>query len=189
MVARVFISYAEPDTRFAHRLAEDLRRRDAEVWIAPESIRPGDSWVEAIERGLSESSHMVIVLTPAALKSKWVQKEIQLAIDQERKGRMHIIPLDVKHCKVPPLLRSYQMISFRRDYSVGLDQLANILNLRVIVPETPIIVSETAKAEEAKGKPLVPRRLWLLVLCLLVLNLVLLFIIGCLLYTSDAADE
>lgn len=31
------------------------------------SILPSESWVEAISRGLEESSHMVIVLTPSAV--------------------------------------------------------------------------------------------------------------------------
>jgi hypothetical protein len=37
----VFISHANQDAQFAHRLADDLRRLGAQVWIAPESIRPG----------------------------------------------------------------------------------------------------------------------------------------------------
>jgi formylglycine-generating enzyme required for sulfatase activity len=131
----VFISHATQDTQFAHRLADDLRRLGVQVWIAPESIRPGEGWVSAIERGLEESSHMVVVLTPAALTSKWVKKETDVAIAQERKGHIQIIPLDVEPCKVPLLLSSYQMVSFRRDYDVGLSQLSGILGVGVAPPK------------------------------------------------------
>jgi sulfatase modifying factor 1 len=75
---QVFISYATEDTQFAHRLADDLQRLGIQVWIAPDSIKPGESWVDAIERGLEESSHMVIVLTPAALESEWVRRRRML---------------------------------------------------------------------------------------------------------------
>jgi len=131
----VFISHATQDAQFAHRLADDLRRLGVQVWIAPESIRPGEGWVRAIERGLAESSHVVVVLTPAALESKWVEKETDVAIARERRGRIQVIPLDVEPCEVPLLLSSYQMVSFRRDYEAGLSQLADILGVRVTPPE------------------------------------------------------
>jgi len=132
---KVFISHATADAHFAHRLADDLQRLDLQVWIAPESIRPGEGWVSAIERGLEESSHMVVVLTPAALESQWVKKETDVAIARERKGRIGVIPLDVKPCEVPLLLSSYQMVSFRRDYNAGLSQLATNLGLCVAPPK------------------------------------------------------
>nr|NIO69137.1 PQQ-binding-like beta-propeller repeat protein [Anaerolineae bacterium] len=135
---QVFISHATKDAQLAHRLADDLQRLGVRVWIAPESIRPGESWVSAIERGLGESSHVVVVLTPAALESKWVKKETDVAIAQERKGRIQVIPLDVEPCEVPLLLSSYQMVSFRRDYDAGLSQLATILGVRVTPPEPEV---------------------------------------------------
>jgi len=127
---QVFISHATEDKQFAHHLADDLQRLGLQVWIAPESIRPGEGWVEAIERGLAESSHMVVVLTPAALESEWVRKETDVAIAQERKGLIQVIPLDVELCEVPLLLSSYQMVSFRCDYDAGLSQLVDTLRAR-----------------------------------------------------------
>jgi hypothetical protein len=41
-VKQVFISHDTEDKQFAHRLADDLKRLGAEVWIAPDSIRPGE---------------------------------------------------------------------------------------------------------------------------------------------------
>lgn len=58
-----------------------------------------------------------------------------VTIAQERKGRIQVIPLDVKPYEVPLLLSSYQMVSFRRDYDAGLSQLANILDVHVTPPE------------------------------------------------------
>jgi formylglycine-generating enzyme required for sulfatase activity len=137
-VKQVFISHATAaDADFAHRLAADLKRLGVRVWIAPESIRTGESWVKAIERGLRESSHVVIVLTPAALESKWVEKETDVAIARERKGQIEIIPLIVEECEIPLLLSSYQMISFRRNYDTGLSRLARDLGLSV-APAEPV---------------------------------------------------
>jgi formylglycine-generating enzyme required for sulfatase activity len=135
---QVFISHATAaDGAFAQRLAGDLRRLGMKVWIAPESIRSGEEWVDAIERGLGESSHIVIVLTPAALVSPWVRKETNVAIALERQGGIRVIPLHVEPCEVPLLLSSYQMISFRRNYDAGLSRLARDLGLSV-APAEPV---------------------------------------------------
>jgi sulfatase modifying factor 1 len=137
-VKQVFISHATAaDGAFAQRLAGDLRRLGVKVWIAPESIRSGEEWVDAIERGLGESSHIIIVLTPAALVSPWVRKETNVAIALERQGRIRVIPLHVEPCEVPLLLSSYQMISFRRNYDAGLSRLARDLGLSV-TPAEPV---------------------------------------------------
>jgi formylglycine-generating enzyme required for sulfatase activity len=135
-VKQVFISHATAaDGEFAQRLAGDLRRLGVKVWIAPESIRTGESWVKAIERGLRESSHVVIVLTPAALASKWVEKETDVAIARERRGQIEIIPLSVEECEIPLLLSSYQMVFFRQGYEAGLSRLARDLGLSVAPTE------------------------------------------------------
>jgi formylglycine-generating enzyme required for sulfatase activity len=145
-MATVFISHAtKEDGQFARRLANDLKRSGVQVWIAPESIRPGEGWVRAIERGLKESSHMVVVLTPAALDSDWVEMETDVAIAQERKGRITIIPLDVEPCEEPLFLSRYQMVSFRHDYDAGLRKLAERLGVRITPPEPvrpPVTVPE-----------------------------------------------
>jgi hypothetical protein len=86
-VKQVFISHAtKADGAFARRLAGDLRRLGVAVWIAPDSIRPGEGWVRAIERGMGESSHVVIALTPDALASQWVDKETEVAIADAHPG-------------------------------------------------------------------------------------------------------
>jgi formylglycine-generating enzyme required for sulfatase activity len=132
-VKQVFISHAtKADGEFAGRLAADLRRLGLQVWIAPESIRTGESWVKAIERGLRESSHVVIVLTPAALASKWVETETDVAIARERRGQIEVIPLSVEACEVPLLLDSYHMVFFHQGYEAGLRRLARDLGLSVV---------------------------------------------------------
>jgi formylglycine-generating enzyme required for sulfatase activity len=131
-VKQVFISHAtEADGEFAGRLAGDLRRLGVRVWIAPDSIPEGEQWVDAIERGLGESSHIVVVLTPAALKSRWVKRETNAAMELENKGRMQVIPLDVEPCEAPLLLSGYQMVRFRGGYEAGLSQLGETLELGV----------------------------------------------------------
>lgn len=120
---QVFISHAHQETNFAHRLAKDLQRRGWRVWIAPDSIRPGEKWGEAIDRGLGESGVFVAVLSPAAVQSHWVKNETYVAIELESKGHIRFVPLDVERCDVPGLWSVYQRVSFLGGYADGLKEL------------------------------------------------------------------
>jgi hypothetical protein len=153
-VKQVFISYATEDTDFAHRLADDLKRLGARVWIAPDSILAGESWVDAIERGLSESSHVIMVLTPAALEAPGVKMERDMAIDLALKDQIKVISLPVKPCEVPLVLRRYQMLlAFQEDYEAGLNQLGGQLGLQAVPPRSedeivaPLAPKPTARKE------------------------------------------
>ena len=158
-VKQVFISHVtEADGDFAGRLAKDLQGLGVPVWIAPDSIPEGEPWVDAIERALGESSHIVIVLTPAALESPWVRMETNTAIALERNGRIKVIPLDVEACDVPLLLSNYQMVRFRRGYDGGLSRLVRVLGLRVAPAEpapAPPQAPERAPAPEVESPPVV----------------------------------
>lgn len=120
---RVFISHAHEDAVFAHRLAADLERAGHPVWIAPESIRPGEQWLPAIARGLQESGVCVVVLTPHGVGSSWVEYETNLAISRERRGQMDLLLLDVADCDAPFGWTGYQFLPFRGDYAAGLAAL------------------------------------------------------------------
>lgn len=126
---QIFLSHAHQDAEFAQKLAKDLKSKGWDVWIAPDSIRPGERWIEAINRGLEESSILLLVVTPEAVNSKWVRREVGVAIEMQHEGLMRVIPLDVKAATVPPLWRSYQRISFRNGYKTGQQQLLQTLEL------------------------------------------------------------
>lgn len=120
---QVFLSHANQDAEFAGKLAGDLRGEEWRVWMAPDSIRPGEKWVEAIERGLAESGVFLLVLTPDAVASRWVRTEAAAAIDLEHQGEVRIIPLELAPGDAPLLWRQYQYVPFRRGYESGLDAL------------------------------------------------------------------
>jgi formylglycine-generating enzyme required for sulfatase activity len=104
-------------------LAADLQANGWPVWIAPDSIKPGEKWVEAINRGLEESGVFVLVVSPAAVESRWVRTETNLAIELEHEGQIRLTPLLFEAVSLPPLWRAYQRIPFRRDYDSGFTQL------------------------------------------------------------------
>ena len=134
---KIFISYANPDATFAVRLAADLRQRGFDIWMAPDSILPGEKWVAAIERGLRESGIFLLVLSPAGIDSKWVSQETQVAIMLENEGQMRIYPLRVQRAEVPLLLSTRQHIAFDTDYDRGLAGLLAALQPSQEPPASP----------------------------------------------------
>ena len=120
---QVFISHATADAAFAQRLAADLQRHGYRVWIAPQSIRPGEQWVAAINRGLEECGVMVLLLTPAAAVSPWVQMETNVAIELERAGEIAFVPLLREKGRYPGLWRAYQWVSADGEYGAALAAL------------------------------------------------------------------
>jgi formylglycine-generating enzyme required for sulfatase activity len=126
---QVFVSHAYLDAEFAHRLASDLTKRGWQVWIAPDSIKPGEKWVAAIERGLDESGVFLVVLTPRTNISAWVKSETESAIALEHEGAIRLFPLMVQPCSIRTTLRAYQCVSFLESYQNGLAQLMAGLEL------------------------------------------------------------
>ena len=169
---QVFISHARLDADFAHRLAEDLRGRGWAVWIAPESIRPGEKWVAAIERGLAESGIFLTVMTPNALQSRWVETETHNAIASEHEGQVRVIPLLAAPCDVTGLLKTYQQVSFLRSYEDGLTQLIGVLGGRPAEEEDqkPIEVPKRAVIQTVRSRFLM---LWVAVLAVIVVVVVI----------------
>jgi hypothetical protein len=76
---KVFISHASKDKNFVDRLVSDLAARGVPVWYDKLDVRLGDSIPGKINSGISEAKYFLIVLSPAAVKSKWVQEELNAA--------------------------------------------------------------------------------------------------------------
>jgi len=127
---QVFLSHAQEDEAIARRIAADLQAEGWTVWMAPDSIMPGETWVEAINRGLEESGFYLLVQTPAAVASRWVVTETNVAIGLEHQHLMRFIPLDVSPSRPPPLWTAYQNVPFRDNYLRGLEHLLARLNGR-----------------------------------------------------------
>ncbi len=130
---KVFISYAHDATDIAEKIANLLKESGFEVWSENE-ILPGDNWAEKVAQALRDSNAMVVLLTPAALKSSWVLHETQYALSEERYN-LRLIPViigDSKEleAKIPWIFKKLQLITVVdpwRDDS-GLQQIVQALS-------------------------------------------------------------
>ncbi len=134
---QVFISHAHEDAEFAHRLADDLQRNGWRAWIVPDSIRPGEKWVEAINRGLEECGIFILVASPSAVQSRWVKAETNAAIELEHRGELRFVPVEAAECRMPMVWSAYLSISFTSRYSDGLNRLLTTLEESQNVEDEP----------------------------------------------------
>jgi hypothetical protein len=159
----VFISHAHEDAEFAHRLAADLREAGWRVWITPDSIKPSEKWVPAINRGLEDSGVFVVALTHAAVQSGWVKTETNLAIKLQHQGEMRFIPMEVADCRIPLLWTAYQRVSLTGRYEQGwtrlLAELEGGSGQPAAARDVPSIVRQAPASQPASPQavPEVPR--------------------------------
>jgi hypothetical protein len=95
-------------------LARSLRERGIVVWIDESEIAVGDSLFEKIGTGITNMQYLGVVLSPASVKSTWVQREVEIALAKEINGRkVAVLPILYKPCEVPPFLQSRLYADFR----------------------------------------------------------------------------
>src|SRR6266702_1001896 len=73
----IFISHASEDKKdFVEPLAYALQTVGISVWYDDFSLKIGDSLSEAIDRGLANSSHGLVVLSQNFFEKKWPRREL-----------------------------------------------------------------------------------------------------------------
>src|SRR5437588_472308 len=92
-----FLSHASQDDAKARRLRKVLIDHGVSVWFSPHHIMGAEQWQDEIGKALARCDWFIVALTPAAVRSMWVKRELQYALSQER-YQERIIPLLFKKC-------------------------------------------------------------------------------------------
>jgi hypothetical protein len=91
-----FISYSSKDQAFAERLHADLQAKGVRCWFAPEDLKIGDRFQERIEESIRVYDKVMIVLSAASVKSRWVEHEVNAAMEREgRENRPFLFPIRI----------------------------------------------------------------------------------------------
>jgi uncharacterized protein YjbI with pentapeptide repeats len=81
-----FISYRAKgdDEEFAKRLYADLQDRGVRCWFAPHDLPIGAKTWDAIDEAIKLRDKLLVILSKEAIKSDWVEDEVQKAFAEER---------------------------------------------------------------------------------------------------------
>jgi TolB-like protein/Flp pilus assembly protein TadD len=99
--ADVFISYSREDKDRVFEVVDQLRAAGVKLWIDQGGIDGATLWGEQIVNALDQAKVLMLMVTPAAVRSHNVAKEVTLI--SERKGR--ILPVHLEQTTIPPSLK------------------------------------------------------------------------------------
>lgn len=114
----VFISHNRADKDWARHLARSLQRRSIRgtklrVFFDEWSILVGESIPAALRRGLRQSRHVLLVMSPEWVTSEWCQLETDTIIAADPSGRhRRLIPILLRECDIPADLRRLKYLDF-----------------------------------------------------------------------------
>ena len=94
-VPDVFISYSRKDQEKADLLAELLSKEGWEVW-KDNRIGAGQFFEEKINENLNLAKAVIVLWSRNSVKSTWVLKEAQIALDQKK-----LKPVMIESCRIP----------------------------------------------------------------------------------------
>jgi hypothetical protein len=121
---RIFISHSSVDKRLAIALSVDLASHGHVPWLDEWAIMPGDSIPLKISEGLENCDFVLVLLSPNAVSSGWVQAEWMTKYwDEVTSREVRVIPVLLADCDIPLLLRGKKYADFRADYADGLVKL------------------------------------------------------------------
>jgi hypothetical protein len=102
-MGKLFISHSTEDDGFIRDLQQALAGLGQDVWIDSRQLRGGDPLETEIKKAIDAAEGYAVLVSPAALQSKWVGKELRHALlMQERRGRdkFPVIPLSLNQTKL-----------------------------------------------------------------------------------------
>lgn len=100
-----FISHAHADNTLCDPYAEALTHLGAPHYYDREDPQVGKSLPFALQERIQEANVLIVMVSPASLKSGWVDQEIAMFLHLWSKDQSRmLIPVTIEHCVLPPIL-------------------------------------------------------------------------------------
>ena len=124
---KIFLSYSRKDVGTARKIYLHLVEAGYDVWMDTQSIIGGNPWRQEIVEAIEASALLLVALSPNAIKSDNIRKELDLA---ESSGKP-IVPVMIGEVSIPAAMK-YQLAGIRlvdlsRDLDAGLRMLSTSL--------------------------------------------------------------
>lgn len=103
----VFISYQRENVDFAENVANRIRVAGFAAW-ADVNIRSGEEWEKEIDRALKDSFALIVIMTPRAKASEYVNYEWAFAVG----AGIKVIPIMLEPTEPHPRLGTLQYLDF-----------------------------------------------------------------------------
>jgi hypothetical protein len=149
----VFLSYARPDAPAVDRIARDLRSHGVDIWMDRQDLVPGNEWLPQIEAAISRAEFMLVFISEASLRSRWVQEEYKKAFENQAEASgTRLIPILLENVNLPRFLSKIQYIDFTESYFEGMQQLLRSLDVAPIGPLPNEVLDPGKLAQQIAGE-------------------------------------
>jgi len=110
ILVQVFLSYDRSDEEFAMALSEQLEKHGLTVWRGAAEVLPGENLWERIGAALKASKAMIVLLSPASVRSETQRREIEYVLgDPKFQGR--VFPVQIRPTQgIPWILRTFNLL-------------------------------------------------------------------------------
>ncbi len=154
---RVFVSYSRHDAVTVHQLVTALEAEGHDVWIDTDDIRGSERWRTSVATAIRESDVVLLVVSPAAMASSSVEREISVAAEDS----LRIVPVVIETAPISVGLKydlaGVQHVSFvDRPFEDGMADLRAALVDPVTTTPGPSDAAPPAVTDRA-SVPAVPR--------------------------------
>jgi WD40 repeat protein len=153
----VFVCHAHHDNKLCDRYVGALIPYGMNIWYDRVELRGGQIFSQDIEQALLGSTAFLVLLSPAAIRSYWVEREIAAycALAAQDTSRL-IIPVRMSECEIPAPLLPFPLIDIeemKREAAVVMDpETAEKDTFRRAIEEIAHLLGRSLQA------PLVSRR-------------------------------
>lgn len=147
---RIFLSHSTQDNEWCRPLVATLKSSGFDVWYDEQGLTGGTAWVQTLQREVQARDVFIVVLSPEAWASPWVQEEVQLAIATRRM----ILPILHKATNVGGFLVTRQWIDATSlDPEVTAQRIVGALSVGTVFPQ-PAAPKQVAPAPQLLPWPL-----------------------------------
>ncbi|ODS36219.1 hypothetical protein BEH94_05180 [Candidatus Altiarchaeales archaeon WOR_SM1_SCG] len=118
-----FLSYSSADSVLADKIFRWLQNQAISVWFDKVKLRSGDSLLQKIATGISDSDFLIVLITENSVNSHWVMYELETALSREMSGKgPKVIPLRVRNTEIPTIIANKIYITIDENLS-GIDEI------------------------------------------------------------------
>jgi hypothetical protein len=122
-------------------LAATLDAHGLRVWYSRTAIQGAQQWHDEIGWALRRCDWYLLLLSPSAIRSRWVKRELLYALNDSRYEE-RIVPLVARSCdwrRLSWTLDALQFIDLERNWAAGCERVVGLWNVpfdagRVVEP-------------------------------------------------------
>ena len=126
-MSQIFLSYSPQDERTASAIHTELRRRyGLNVWWDGD-VPPGSDWLHHVARALNRCDGMIVLVSPAAMTSDLVKREVEHALTCDR-FQDRLFPVIIRPTKrVPGYFLLVHVFDATKNRTRGLKSVAKAI--------------------------------------------------------------